>query len=77
MIVAHIWIANLKTCKRVCSLRALYMANSACIFRKSPLMLIVVGQFHLNNLNNKENESQVRGNTREGKQTSRFAIHVL
>ena len=24
-------------------------------------MLIMVGQFHLNNLNNKANESQVRG----------------
>ena len=29
------------------------MANRACIFRKSPLTLSVVGQFHLNNLKTK------------------------
>ncbi len=29
------------------------MANRACIFRKSPLTLSVVGQFHSNNLKTK------------------------
>ncbi len=57
--------ANRKTYKRVCSLQALNMVIRARIFRKSSMMLIVVGQFHLNNLNNKANELQVQGNTRD------------
>ena len=45
--------------------------KSRVYFSKSPIM---VGQFHLNNLNNKANESQMRGNTRETGQTLRFIL---
>ncbi len=43
----------------------IYGKSHVLIFRKSLLMLIVVGQFHLSNLNKKANTSRVRGNTRE------------
>ena len=53
------------------------MVIHACIFRKSSLLLIMVGEFQLKNVNNKASESQARGNTRECGQTLRFVIHVL
>ncbi len=45
--------------------------------REALCIACMVGQFHLNNLNNKANESRARRHTRECGQTLRFAMHVL
>ncbi len=50
--------------------------NSRVYFSKVIIDVDRVGQFHSNNLNNKVNESGVRGNTRDCGQTSRSMYYT-